>query len=136
MFDLDDGDGGRWPVGDILRARAFLRSPSARNDTWVWSEANLQALSMAIDGEFEAARALALSARQEAARTATGGRVPWVELEGRGNGTLWIQIFAGRTSHGRSVLPVLFKTELESVSTLHRRGEGTLPLLRKAAWWP
>ena len=136
VFDLDDGNGGRWPVEDLLRARTLLKFPSAKNDVWVWSEANLLALSLALDGELDEAEAVAAVAREEAEGASDGSPVPWVELEERDGGFLMVKMVADGAIYGRTVLPVVFKTDLASGLALHRRGEGVLPLLRKAAWRP
>ncbi|MEM9378546.1 MAG: alpha/beta hydrolase [Planctomycetota bacterium] len=135
-FDLADGEGGRWPVADVLRARSFLNHPGVRNEAWVWTEANLRALSLALDGRIEEAQALAESARFDAQQAEGDAPVSWLELEQRSGDLLWVETHVRGGSMGRTVIPAVFTTDLESFLVLLRRGEGALPLLRKAAWWP
>ena len=117
-------------MNDILMARAFLNRPGPKNDQFVWTAGNLQALS--IDGDVEAANALAAETRS----ALPGDELPWVAFEESEAGFLYIEQGSNGATNRWQTLPVMFSANLQSFSELLKRGEGTLPLLRKAVWLP
>ena len=119
-------------MSDILAARAFLRRPGPKNDQFIWTEDNLQALSLATDGDVEAANALAAETRS----ALPGDELPWIAFEEREAGFLYIEQRCSGATNGWQPIPVLLSVNLQSYSELSRHGDGTLPLLRKAVWLP
>ncbi|MEM6671814.1 MAG: alpha/beta hydrolase [Planctomycetota bacterium] len=136
VFDLRNGEGGRWPIGDILTARDLLRSPSAKAGGWVWSESNVRALALSLEGEIEEAQAHAESARESEVERLGVSNASWLELAKSEGDFLTVKLVNDGGSTSRSVFPARFFAKLTSTPDGRTRREVALALLRKAAWLP
>lgn len=128
VFNLDNGPGTRWPVTDILRARALLQSYSLVDGEPIWTEANVGALALALAGNLEEAAALAASQDGPTSLSFEGPKgLFMLTMEGQG------------ATSSRQILAPLFTADLESrflTNTEIKGNDVLLPLLKKAAWLP
>jgi dienelactone hydrolase len=128
VFNLDNGPDTRWPVADILRARALLQYYSLVDGDPIWTETNVGALALALAGSLEEAAALAASADGPTSLSFEGPKSLFM-LTMKGQGA----------TSSRQVIAPLFTADLESHFSISAEIEGNgvlLPLLRKAAWLP